>query len=380
MKIRSYHKFWQKIHESAKEKKFPLRAMFELTYRCNFKCPHCYIPFSYRKYGELKTEEIFSILDQLKGLGCFYLGFTGGEPFVREDIMDILWYAKRCGFEVIIYTNGSLINKRIAVELQQLRPNKVDITLPGISREVFEKITGVAGSHKKTFRAIELLNRNQVNLGFKSCLLKENEPEMSQIKRFAASLGALHRLDDMLSARLDGSEEPFKYRASGVEDRRNGIEKSKPSDYQGTEPLNCEYSSDKQQLDGISLFKCGVGQSQVAITPLGELKMCLMIDWPKYKISTDNKSQNGNLKRVWNKLKKLVLDIEVDENYQCDKCKLESYCKWCPAKSWLYNRTFTRCEPESQRQAEYRYRMVNPNGGEQCRKEVVIGSGRLKEI
>ncbi len=359
MKTQSYHKFWQRIHKSAKEKKFPLRVMFELTYRCNFKCPHCYIPFSYRKYGELKTEEIFSILDQLKDAGCFYLGFTGGEPFVRKDIMDILWYAKRCGFEVIIYTNGSLINKKIAAELQQLRPNKVDITLPGMSRKVFEKITGVIGSREKTFRAIELLNKDQVNLGFKSCLLKENESEMNQIEEFAASLGALHRLDDMLSVCLNGSEEPFKYRALRMKDEReNRIEKSKLSDCQGVESLNCEYSFDKQQLDGTNLFKCGVGQSQVAITPLGELKMCLMIDWPKYKISTSSKTQYEDLKKTWKRLKELVSNIKLDEDYQCDKCKLESYCKWCPAKSWLYNRTFTRCDPESRRQAEYRYRIT----------------------
>ena len=127
MKTQSYNNFWQKIHQSARDKGFPLRVMFELTYRCNFHCQHCYVPQDYRdKKGELETREVFDILDQLKDIGCFYLGFTGGEPFVRGDIMDILWYAKRRGFEVIIYTNGSLIDERIACELADLRPNKVD--------------------------------------------------------------------------------------------------------------------------------------------------------------------------------------------------------------------------------------------------------------
>ena len=48
------------------------------------------MPQSYRKYNELKTKEVFSLLNQLKEIGCFYLGFTGGEPFMREDIIEIL--------------------------------------------------------------------------------------------------------------------------------------------------------------------------------------------------------------------------------------------------------------------------------------------------
>lgn len=100
MKSRPYNSFWQQIHKSAKEKSFPLRVMFELTYRCNFKCKHCYVPPIYRKKGELATRDIFSIIDQLKDMGCLYLGFTGGEPFVRKDILDILWYVKKAVFRL----------------------------------------------------------------------------------------------------------------------------------------------------------------------------------------------------------------------------------------------------------------------------------------
>lgn len=215
MKDRSYHNFWQRIHRSAKKRQIPLRVMFELTYRCNFNCRHCYVPQSYRKREkELKTKEVFSILDQLADIGCFYLGFTGGEPFLREDIIQILWHAKRKGFEVIIYTNGSLIDEKIIDELKCLRPNKVDITIPAMSKAAFERISGVSDSRDKVFRAIELLYKKGINLGFKTCVLKENEDEIEQIQRFAQSLGVLHRLDDRLSPCLDGSKEPFRYRGS----------------------------------------------------------------------------------------------------------------------------------------------------------------------
>src|SRR3989338_6458200 len=212
MKARSYSVFWNGIHESARRKGFPLRVMFELTYRCNFYCKHCYVPCSYRKQSEIDTKKVFSILDQLVEIGCFYLGFTGGEPFMRQDAMDIFLYAKKKGFEVIIYTNGSLISEDIADELAQLRPNKVDITIPGMSKAAFEAISGVPGSRDKVFDAIAMLDKRGVNLGFKTCVLKENENEIDKIQKFAASLKVLHRLDDTLSPRLDGSREPFEYR------------------------------------------------------------------------------------------------------------------------------------------------------------------------
>ncbi|MBU1523789.1 MAG: radical SAM protein [Candidatus Omnitrophica bacterium] len=367
MRFQLYNNFWQQIHESAKESGFPLRVMFELTYRCNFKCKHCYVPQSYRKKGELNTKEVFSLLDQLKDIGCFYLGFTGGEPFMRKDIMKILWYAKKRGFEVIVYTNGSLIKKREAQELVRLRPNKVDITIPAMSKKPFERISGVRGAREKVFGAIDFLHKERVDLGFKTCVLKENEAEISQIEDFVHSLGALHpngakhRLDDMLSPRLDGSKEPFKYRPQVATGRRLPTICPKAVN---DNLLDCDTKIINYQLSTINLFKCGVGVSQAAITPLGELKMCLMIDYPRYKIShqvteskertTNYELQTTNLKDAWKKLKELVQNIKPDENYQCKACKLEPYCKWCPAKAWLDNRTFTSCDSESKHRAEIR--------------------------
>jgi radical SAM protein with 4Fe4S-binding SPASM domain len=354
MEHQSYHSVWQRLHASAKNKGFPLRVIWELTYRCNFKCRHCYLPQSYRKKGELKTKEIFSILDQLKDIGCFYLGFTGGEPFMRKDILDILWYAKRCGLQIIIYTNGSLIDENIAKEIARLQPNKVDITIPAMTKDTFERITKMAGSHEKVFKAIEFLKKGAVNLGFKTCLLKGNENQIKDIRDFSSSLGALHRLDDMLSPRLNGSKEPFRYRGeweqSSVNKRRLPFAVKK-------EDESCYSRGVSSQGNGWSLFKCGAGLSQAAITPLGELKMCLMIDYPKYRIlDTAFENQKFNLRNAWEKLKRLAVSIRPDEKYQCNECSLETYCKWCPAKAWLYKKNFTSCDPESRKKAELTWR------------------------
>ena len=282
MKYRSYRQFHKQIRRTARRLGFPLRVMFELTYRCNFKCPHCYVPAAYRKYPELKTKDVFSILDQLKAIGCLYLGFTGGEPFLRKDLMEILHYARKSGFEVIIYTNGSLINEKGAKQLGQIGLNKVDVTIPAMSREAFERISGLPGSRNRVFKAIELLRKNRVSLGFKSCLLRQNKGEIKEIEDFAASLQALHRLGDVLLPRLDGSKAPFRYQVRLKGKTEAATAKPKPSS------------------------GCGAGLSQAAITPGGELKICLMIERPRYPIL------KTSLKDAWEKLKKSKIEGNHD--------------------------------------------------------------------
>lgn len=317
--------------------------MFELTYRCNFSCAHCYVPSCYKeksKENELSTNEIFSILDQLAEIGCLYLGFTGGEVFVREDILDILWYAKRKGFEIIIYTNGSLINKKVASELKKLRPNKIDITIPAMSKYAFERITAATGSHRKVFNAVELLYAHQIDLGFKSCVLQDNQFEIHKIASFARLLEAHYRIDDILSPRLDGSKEPYQYRGYLDNRKRLSTQGAKPK-----ELIGCNAQITQRTLSGKTLFKCGVGQTQAAITPFGELKMCVMIDHPKFKILESSFSQS------WEDLKQFVHEVKTDGEFRCTSCDLAQFCKWCPARSWLDHKSFCGCDKESRQLA-----------------------------
>lgn len=350
MRSRSYIDFKEQMLRSARGKGFPLRVMIELTYRCNFECRHCYVPFSFRKKSELNTRDIFLIIDQLAEIGCFYLGFTGGEPFMREDIMDILRYSRKKGFEAIVYTNGSLINKDMAGALSDLGLNKIDITIPAISKIAFEKISGEINSRDKVFRTIELLYKKGVPLGFKTCVLKDNQDEIGGIQDFALSLGVFHRLDSMLFPRIDGSTEPLKYRGVMKNDRETR-HSSKPTKRSGSAGVGLENGCIERSREIQKGFSCGVGISQAAITPLGELKMCLMIDYPKYKIIRDSakesKSQGLMLKDAWERLKKMVASVDAALPRKCNYCKFGDSCKWCPARGWLVDKDFAACDTDS---------------------------------
>ncbi len=380
MRKELYADLWERLHCKAEQETFPLRVMFELTYECNFQCCHCYIPKSFReKYRkrQLKTKQVFRVIDELKEAGCLYLGFTGGEPFVRPDTMLILEYAKKQGFQVIIYTNGSLLNQEIVRKLAVINPNKVDITLPGVSKQVFESITGIPGSRGAVFKGISLLHKNKIALGFKTCLLKQNAEEISKIKEFSLSLNAQHRLDTLLCARLDGSIEPYEYRGELPVFKKSKIAIKKKPVCEGEcasksknpaslfTPLekaaefirrSLPYKADGglmppsaytvRERSSLTGFTCGAGKSQAAITPAGGLKLCLMISHPVYDLLSMSFS------KAWGKLKTFAGNIKPDKSYSCLECGLKLYCKWCPARGWLYNGNFCACDPQTRRFAQ----------------------------
>ncbi len=318
----------------------PLRVMFELTYECNFRCKHCYIPEKYRRQyrsRQLKTERVFDTIRQLKDAGCLYLGFTGGEPLVRPDIMRILAFAKKQGFQVIVYSNGSLFTHKAVDQIADIQPNKVDITIPGMSNSVFERITGMPGSRDAVFGGIRLLHQHKISLGFKTCFLNENHAEIKKIQAFARSLGAEHRLDPVMSRRLNGEEGPFIYRKELPSGKIKKVS-SCVSDGQRRLPVT------KREKN--NLFPCGVGRMQAAITPAGELKLCVMIDHPKYSLDTEPFSS------AWKRMQMLVSGIKPGRAFRCPECALRPHCIWCPARAWSYNKTFVSCDPRMREWAE----------------------------
>src|SRR6266478_1120374 len=90
----------------------PLSAHVDLTYRCNERCVHCYLPHDDR--GEMTTAEYKDLLDQLADAGVFFLTISGGEPLLRKDLFEIIAHARALSFNVKLKTNAILIGENEA--------------------------------------------------------------------------------------------------------------------------------------------------------------------------------------------------------------------------------------------------------------------------
>lgn len=311
-----YSDFRINFERRAEGKHIPLRALFELTYKCNFNCRHCYVPELAQKRKELDTQEVFSLLEELRDLGCFHLGFSGGEIFLRKDILNILQRAKKLGFNLTILTNSSLIDENIADQLRIIAPSKVDISVHSLKPEHFENITRVKGSFKKVFDAIKLLHERNISLGIKNCALSENKNDLKEVEAFADSIGALSRIGGGIFAK------PGSPCLVAGEDRV---------------PLAVKPSNKFKKR---KVFMCAAGKTALTISPAGEIKLCPQIDYPKIMIS------KVGLKKTWHKLVGIVEDIEQNSGLKCYACRLKGDCSWCPAQSWADSKSLTLCERE----------------------------------
>jgi MoaA/NifB/PqqE/SkfB family radical SAM enzyme len=126
----------------------------ELTFRCNLQCAHCYCNLPLNDQDainkELSTEKVCDILDQIADAGCLWLLLTGGEPLVRRDFLEIYTYAKKKGFMISLFTNGTLLTEKMADYLAEYPPFILEITLYGVTKETYESITGLIKTFSPT--------------------------------------------------------------------------------------------------------------------------------------------------------------------------------------------------------------------------------------
>ena len=130
---------------------------FHLTDVCNITCTHCYRasgPFRPGEGAELSKERIFELVDELVELGGQKITFTGGEPLVRRDCLEILRYAGE-RVKLTLLTNAMLIDERMAQALAEL-PISVQVSLDGSTAAVHDAIRG-PGSFERSLRGIEHL-------------------------------------------------------------------------------------------------------------------------------------------------------------------------------------------------------------------------------
>lgn len=95
----------------------PVLMWVELTRKCDFACPHCYIDGGLRRQVELPTERWFSLLDEMAGMGVWGVAFTGGEPTLHPAFADLVRHARDLDLLVGIATHGMFLNEELLASL-----------------------------------------------------------------------------------------------------------------------------------------------------------------------------------------------------------------------------------------------------------------------
>ena len=319
----------QRLVNTEGQKRIPLSGTLDLTFRCNNRCVHCYvnkgIDDNKEKEKELTYPEICRLLDDLAEEGCLWLLLTGGEPLVREDFLDIYLYAKKSGFLITVFTNGTLITPSVADCFREFPPRAIEISLYGITEKTYERMTQTPGSYEKCMVGIDLLLERNLPLKLKTVITTINRHEFMAIKNFVQDLGLEFRFDALINGRVDGRRNTARLRIPPHEvveldmtDPRRGPE------FVSLYERTCGI---KQETDLV--YRCGAGVNSFQIDPYGRLMLCTLARNPSYDL------RSGSFREGWHDFLPRIREQKLKRRNKCVGCDLRVICDQCPGWSQL---------------------------------------------
>lgn len=156
-------------------------VIWNLIRRCNLACKHCYSISADTDFpGELSTDEVFSVMDDLKGFQVPVLILSGGEPLLRPDIYDISKRAKAMGFYVGLSTNGTLIDAANIEAIAAVGYDYVGISIDGL-RETHDRFRRRQGAFDESMHAVQLCHAAGIKVGLRFTLTQDNAYELPAV-------------------------------------------------------------------------------------------------------------------------------------------------------------------------------------------------------
>jgi radical SAM family uncharacterized protein len=164
--------------------KVPFFCGHKLTYNCNLRCKMC--PFWRRPSPDPSLEQEVAVLRQIYCSGAVGVAFEGGEPLLRQDLVDILAFSRSLPLHTSLITNGTLLESRID-EIAPYINGVIYVSIDGLE-ETHDAIRGVGGSFRKAVRGI-CASKEKVPVTINTTVISENVDEVESIVELAKDLG-----------------------------------------------------------------------------------------------------------------------------------------------------------------------------------------------
>jgi len=153
-------------------------VIWNLIRRCNLNCKHCYSTSADREFkGELTTEEVRRVMEDLRRFGVPVLILSGGEPLMRPDIFDLARYAKKLGFHVALSTNGTLIDATNLPPIRDAGFDYLGISIDGLE-ETHGRFRRRSGAFRESLRGIRLCREAGIRVGMRFTLTRDNAQDL----------------------------------------------------------------------------------------------------------------------------------------------------------------------------------------------------------
>jgi radical SAM protein with 4Fe4S-binding SPASM domain len=341
----------------------PLSVHFDLTYRCNERCVHCYL--DHDDHGELSTAECLAVMAELAQAGTLFLTFSGGEIFLRPDLYEILAEARRLHFDISLKTNALLVTPERAERLREFGVRRVQISVYSDIPEVHDAITKVPGSLQRTLAAIPLLLDQGLQVKLACPLMRENLLAYRGVMALAEKIGVPYVLDLTITPMMDGNEGPLAHRVPVssllpvMQDPK--LHACTPQPTAKAALVMKEYPaaigsavSSGIESEAYEDLPCSAGHNSCYISPYGDVFPCVQLP-----------QAAGNLRRkrfseIWYHAPQLerLRGIRESQLPVCSRCEIRSYCERCPGLALMEGGDLLGAYERACELAEHRARLA----------------------
>jgi pyrroloquinoline quinone biosynthesis protein E len=168
----------------------PFWLLAELTYRCPLQCPYCSNPLSFaRHHQELTSSEWMRVISESRALGTTQLGFSGGEPLIRNDLEHLVAHARGLGFYTNLITSAIGLDERRLAAIAEAGIDSVQISFQASSRELNDAIAGCTSFERK-LQAARLVKARKLPLTLCIVIHRGNIDQIESILELCIALGA----------------------------------------------------------------------------------------------------------------------------------------------------------------------------------------------
>ena len=288
----------------------------EKHWNCNQKCLHCYAAEQeYAETKELTTEEWKDVIDICRKNFIPQLTFTGGEPTMRKDLVELVKYAD--WFVTRLNTNGVLLTEKLCKELYEASLDSVQVTLYSYDADVHNKLVG-ANNFDKTVEGIKNAVKAGLNVSINTPLCSLNK-EYVETLRFAKSLGVTYASSSGLI--VTGNAKKKESKATQLTEKQITTILKKACKFAAKEEMELSFTSpgwigeDVLRELKLDIPACGACLSNMAVAPDGNVVPCQ--SW-----LSEGSSLGNILNTKWNK----ILNHKKCKKIRKDSSKISYIC------------------------------------------------------
>jgi len=316
----------------------PVNVTWEITLKCNLCCVHCLSSAGISSKNELTTQECRELIDQLAAIKIFQLNIGGGEPFLREDFLDLLSYSHEKGLVTCVSTNGIVIDNELAKQLSMLKMLYLQVSLDGSTAEVNDQIRGV-GTYKKILDAMDCLACHGAPFSINTVLTRLNYPQLDTLREIAKEYRAELRVSRFRPSGRGKERKdylgPDKNQLEAFADWLNGHDLVRTGD------SFFSLTSESRRRKGLDM--CGAAKMTCCISPTGEVYPCAFLQERPFLVGN---VREKTFKEMWDN----SLVFAQFRNLRVEACmtcpRFEVCLGGCPAMAYHTYHDINMPDPE----------------------------------